>query len=111
MMRDSDIRRLLSRGYVWDAGRPSAWPPAELLDDSRYHFYIGRTIGEAIGAKRDQDISRIVTELSIGGSERTGEGCYFYGPAPFSGDGDPYGELHGSYAILASVAATPGREG
>lgn len=94
-------QRMVSRGQIWQACRPSSWPPAELMDVDVCLFYIGMTMADAAEAKRRRDRSRMVTSLSVGGSDMTDEGYYFYGEAVAPDADNPLGELHGAYAILA----------
>lgn len=105
MHTKSDFRTLLSRGFIWRADTPSSWPPFELFDDPGFPFYLGRTMDDVISAKRNHDASRVVKELSIGGSDMGDEGYYFYGPALSPSEDDIYGELHGTFAIMADKAS------
>ena len=108
MYSKTDYRTLLSRGFIWLADKPASWPPFEILDDAGFLFYVGKTMDEVVSAKRNHDASRVVAGLSIGGSDMTGEEYYFYGPTLCPADDDPYGELHGMYAIMADKTLFPG---
>lgn len=103
------FRRLKDSAAVWDAGQPGQWFPFELLDTEACPFYIGWNVDDVLRARGERDRSRMVTSLSMGGSDLTDEGYYFYGPAlSAAGYGGVYGELHGLYAVLAENAVYPG---